>query len=160
MFDRLSFCHDRLSFPLAPRMAIRLLFNRENLNLVLIWFMTPAYFSFFLCATSSAMRLYVLTHWGPMSPVVLYTKGTKEPFSIFMLSSFPFRFSYTLLLGWVLCMKEHSGTYSDIWYLPRFLQLSWRIPLQDSRSFGRDSPHLTLNDSFPIIRLSRPEEIA
>ena len=31
------------------------------------------------------------------------------------------------------------------WYLPRFLQLSWMIPLQDSRSFSREPPHLTLN---------------
>ena len=51
--------------------------------------------------------------------------------------------------------------YSDIlWYLPRFLQLSWRKPVQYLRSFSRDPRHLILNHGFPIIRLSRPEEIA
>ena len=47
-----------------------------------------------------------------------------------------------------------------IWYFTNVLQLSRKIPLQDSRSYGRDPPHLTLNHGFPIIRLSRLEEIA
>ena len=54
-----------------------------------------------------------------------------------------------------------------IWYFTKVLQLRWRIPLQDSRSFGRDPSHLTLHHGFPIIRLSerkfserKPEEIA
>ena len=41
--------------------------------------------------------------------------------------------------------------YVVFWYFTKVLQLSWRIPLQESRPFGRDPPHLT--------RLSRPEEI-
>ena len=47
-----------------------------------------------------------------------------------------------------------------IWYLSGFLQLSCKIPSQDSRSYRRDSPHLTLNHGFQIIRLSLPKEIA
>ena len=48
-----------------------------------------------------------------------------------------------------------TAQLKDIWYFTKVLQLSWRMPLQDSRSFGRDPPHLTLNHGFPIIRLSR-----
>ena len=44
--------------------------------------------------------------------------------------------------------------------LSRFSQVYCRISLQDSRSFVGDPPHLTLNHGFPVIRLSRPKEIA
>jgi hypothetical protein len=61
---------------------------------------------------------------------------------------------------WDLNKRSRVLGGRSIWYLPRIYSICWRIPLQDSGSFGRDPPHLTLNHGFLIIRLSRPEEFA
>ena len=44
--------------------------------------------------------------------------------------------------------------------VPRFLQLYCRGYLEDSRSFNKDPPHLTLNHGFLVIWLSEPKKVA
>ena len=57
-------------------------------------------------------------------------------------------------------VKNNGYVWNGILVFTKFLQLSWRIPLQDTRSFVMDPLQLTRNHGFPIISLIRPKEIA
>ena len=98
MFSERSEIETSVSFlllPLSPRMANKMLLNKENRILVRMWLTTSAYSSPRLREISSANRLWYIVDSGPIPPVVEKIRGAKDPLSTcIILSLYVFFFSF------------------------------------------------------------------